>query len=107
MKRKARLFTNTFLMFTVGLVLFPVSVTAQELKFKFQYAAKFVCGTNPAARPRVLPGDYATAINIHNPNNRSVVLRKKVALTFPPAAQRPGAVSVSIEDKLGPDQALE
>ena len=91
----------------IGLVLLPVSVTADEAKFKFRYAAKFVCGPNPGATERVLPGDYATAVNIHNPNNKSIVLRKKIALTFPPAVQAPGAVSAAIEDELGPNQALE
>ena len=91
----------------IGLVLLPVSVTADEATFKFRYAAKFVCGPNPGATERVLPGDYATAINVHNPNNKSVVIRKNIALTFPPAVQAPGAVSASIEDELGPNQALE
>ena len=91
----------------IGLVLLPVSVTAHEAKFKFRYAAKFVCGLNPGAIQRILPGDYATAVNIHNPSNKSVVLRKTIALTFPPEEQAPGAVSDSIEDELGPNQALE
>ncbi len=91
----------------IGLVLLPVSVTADEANFDFQYAAKFVCGTNPSAPERILPGDYATAVNIHNPNNESVLLRKTIALTVPPDVQAPGAVSDPIEDELGPNQALE
>ena len=37
---------------------------------KFQYAAKFVCGFNPQTTERILPGLYATAVNIYNPSNR-------------------------------------
>ena len=74
---------------------------------RFQYSAKFVCGVNPSFIDRVVPGVYATAINIHNPSNRKVRLFKKVALTYPPKEQRPGRISKFIEDRLGPDQALE
>ena len=66
----------------------PPDVDAKE--FKFQYAAKFVCGTNPGATDRVVPGLYATAINIHNPSAKDAILFKKVALTFPPPQQQAG-----------------
>lgn len=107
MKERSVLFVNALVMSIACLVLLPVSATADERAFTFQYTAKFVCGNNPAGATRVLPGAYATAINIHNPNNKPVVLRKKVALTFPPAVQQPGPVSDSIQDTLGPNQALE
>ncbi len=74
---------------------------------KFSYAAKFVCGFNPQKTDRIVPGLYATAINIHNPSNKSITFRKKVALTFPPPEQRAGEVSEFIIDTLGPDEALE
>ncbi len=74
----------------------------------FQYAAKFVCGRDPqGAFLRVIPGFYSTAIAIHNPNNKSVDLRKKAALTFPPSGQRPGRVSVFQDDTLDADEALQ
>ena len=88
------------------MLLLPAAATADD-KAKFQYAAKFVCGTNPGEIVRVVPGTYATAINIHNPQSRPVAIRKKLALTFPPAGQAPGEVSDFIYDELGPDQALE
>ena len=71
----------------------------------FQYAAKFVCLTNirgtSAATTTVLPGAYATVVNIHNPNSEAVGLRKKIAV--------PGKVSKFFEDKykLGPDQMTQ
>src|SRR6266849_3298759 len=57
----------------------------------FNYAAKFVCGefdkfsdpVNPAVpEGPVKPGNYQTAINVHNPNSILVGLRKKAVLLF-------------------------
>ena len=51
--------------------------------YLWSYAAKFVCGQQaPLAQgtvgePVVKPGNYATDINIHNPNYRVAPLRKK------------------------------
>jgi hypothetical protein len=61
----------------------------------FNYAAKFVCGefdklsdpANPAVpEGPVKPGNYQTAINVHNPNSILVGLRKKAVLLFAGAA---------------------
>ncbi len=85
-------------------------------RVRFQYAAKFVCGDylGVPAGAGVLPGSYATAINIHNPNAFDVAFRDKVALTFPvvegnvvTGGRVPGAVSFFSVDQLGPDQAIE
>jgi|GEM_PF-1610308 len=71
----------------------------------FQYAAKFVCVTNilgtSASTTTVLPGAYATVVNIHNPNSESVSLRVKIAV--------PGKVSDFFKDKykLGPDGMIQ
>ncbi len=51
----------------------------------WSYAAKFVCGYQPPVQPgtvisgetTVKPGNYATVINIHNPNYRQVPIKKK------------------------------
>ena len=49
------------------------------------YSAKFICGDSNLSPQGffvpVAPGDYRTAINIHNPNNRAVAIRKQVVLT--------------------------
>ena len=105
---------------SISLFLFTVAVSAQEvdstqgdgssqplLNRTIQYAAQFTCGANPQATPRVLPGQYATSVNIHNPEESPVVFRKRIALTFPPPAQEPGMVSDPIEDELGPMEALK
>lgn len=80
---------------------------------KFQYAAKFVCGINSGrdrhAASVVLPGVYATSINVHNPQSSSVRFQKKIAVTFPGVEygyEEPGEVSKFIEDKIGPDYAF-
>jgi Concanavalin A-like lectin/glucanases superfamily len=69
----------------------------------FQYAVKFVCGTSKGQV--VAPGQYFTAINVHNPNEKGVAFRKKFAVALP--GERPGPVSKFSDVKLGPDQALE
>jgi hypothetical protein len=79
-----------------------------------QYAVKVLCGANggreprtkPAAGtdPRVAPGTYFTAINIHNPGERPVVGRMKVAVALPNG--RPGPISKFIDFKLRPDEAV-
>jgi hypothetical protein len=57
--------------------------------YLWSYAAKFVCGyqspfpapgTTLQGEPVVKPGNYATEINIHNPQYREVKLYKKVLL---------------------------
>ncbi len=97
-------------------VLALVSTTAQadeDRRFKFQYAAKIVCVCDPQpAIPRIIPGQYATSVNIHNPSDREATLRKKLALTFPAperphGRQVPGRVSDFLNDRLGPDEALQ
>ncbi len=80
----------------------------EELRFRFQYAAKFSCGSVPlGAIAPVIQGHYATAVAIHNPQRKAVTLRKKIALVFPPGGQNPGQISAFITEKLGPDRALE
>jgi hypothetical protein len=69
----------------------------------FQYAAKFVCGKSPGRV--VAPGVYFTAVNVHNPTDRAIGFRVKVAVAMP--GLKPGPVSKLIDAKLGPDEALE
>ncbi len=74
----------------------------------FEYAAKVVCGIQKDPKKLQLArGAYATAINIHNPNDFDVNFFKKLALTFPPSEQRPGKVMPISVDVLKPDEALE
>ncbi len=57
-------------------------------QYVWSYAAKFVCGFQRTATPGQLtpgepilkPGNYATEINIHNPNYKPTPLRKKFVM---------------------------
>jgi hypothetical protein len=70
---------------------------------RFQYAVKFVCGKSD--RGIVAPGEYFTAINVHNPNKGDIGFKKKFAVALP--GERPGRVSRMFDARLGPDQAFE
>ena len=55
------------------------------------YAVMFLCGAFPQAPPPaaegpVKPGNYQTAINVHNPNGGAVFFRKKAILLYNAAA---------------------
>jgi hypothetical protein len=59
------------------------------LPAKDVYAVKFLCGDLPAATTPspdgegpVKPGDYLTAINVHNPNPTNVAFQKKAVLLY-------------------------
>ena len=73
----------------------------------YQYAAPFTCGLNEESDDRVVRARYATAINIHNPHPAEVILRKHLALTFPPEIQTAGAVSAAIMENLDRRSALQ
>jgi hypothetical protein len=59
------------------------------LPARLSYAAKFVCGFEPAttatlpAEPPVKTGNYATVVNLHNPWATNVTILKKVAIAAP------------------------
>lgn len=87
----------------------------------WNYSAKFVCGVQrlpqPGAlnqgEPTVKPGNYATEINFHNYNYKTIVVRKKIILLVdngvaigrePPLGQPQGPKNIQIVD-LQPDYA--
>ena len=69
----------------------------------FQYAVKVVCGKSDGKV--VAPGEYWTAVNVNNPNLRSVKFRKKIAIALP--SERAGPVTDFFSARLGPGEALE
>lgn len=78
------------------------------------YSVKFVCGLQlpipgqvPPSEPPVKPGNYATAVNIHNFHNGQTVTIAKKAVIANPENQPPGQISKFQRVTLGPDQALE
>ncbi len=70
---------------------------------RFQYAVKFICGKSDGTV--VAPGNYWTAINLHNPSTDRAVIRKKIAVALP--REKTGPISAFFDATLGPDEALE
>jgi hypothetical protein len=86
---------------------FQIPSCEKPVAERFEYAAKLVCGLqqNPASM-QLARGYYATTINVHNPQDGAVTFNKKLALTVPPGRQQAGKLLPTLEDKLGPDEAL-
>ena len=78
------------------------------------YSVKFICGDQSAnpnlhlpSEPPVKPGNYATAVNIHNFHQDQKAFILKRAVIANPENQPPGQVSPSRQVALGPGQAFE
>ena len=86
------------------------SAKAIAQRFTFQYAVKFLCTSNIPGTSQttssLLPGSYATVVNIHNPNPRAVGFRMKLALSTSTEIDPP-VISGFIKEKLKPDQATK
>ncbi|MEO8568245.1 MAG: hypothetical protein ABI419_03895 [Ginsengibacter sp.] len=59
------------------------AIKSQRDLYRFQYAVKFICTANIPGTSQTtdafVPGSYQTAVNIHNPQNVLVKMRKKIA----------------------------
>lgn len=78
------------------------------IRYPYEYAVKFVCGTagdSCSCGSPVAPGTYFTAINIHNPGEKPTRFRSKVAIALPDG--QTGYVSPFTFSEVGPDGALE
>lgn len=75
-------------------------------RLTLQYAAKFVCGEpgDGLGRSSLASGHYYTMLNIHNPTDKTIAFRYKVA-TISPNGQ-PGPISKYFDAELGPDQVM-
>ncbi|HKC48314.1 MAG TPA: hypothetical protein VKB63_12000 [Gemmatimonadales bacterium] len=89
----------------VSAALSLLSAPAVAQFYRFQYAAKIVCG-KPPDHVRLVPQVYATAINVHNPIDTVTFVLKKLALTSPPGRQRPGKVIPITTDTLRGNEAF-
>jgi hypothetical protein len=70
----------------------------------FQYAAKIVIGRSDGEV--AAPGEYWTAINVHNPYHYTgAMFRKRVVVALP--FEKPGPVSRTFFADLGPSEASE
>ncbi len=91
----------------------PGAVVAPGLQELCIYSVKFVCGLQqpdpsllPPLEPPVKPGNYATAVNIHNFHNTQVTISKKAVIANPEGAP-PGQISKLQTVSLPPDGAFE
>jgi len=73
---------------------------------RFEYCAKVLCGETRERGEPLAPGIYVTEVNVYNPNERPVRLRKRLALTVPPGGQQEGEVVLDEGHILGPERAL-
>jgi hypothetical protein len=82
-----------------------------QVSFKFEYAAKYVCGlaTTPAATAGTLPvapGYYYTAVNVHNPSTVELnQIQKRFVIALP--GEKVGAKSGFTDEPLKADDAME
>jgi hypothetical protein len=126
MKKKI-LFTSLLAVILI-MALMSAAFAVENLAVSYRYAVKFVCG-NPTPVYivgstlffPVIPGDYATAINVHNPSlvtsaSGTVKFGKKVVVTqyYTPVPdpvqveyEVPGPVTPFYSAHLGGNQAFE
>lgn len=105
-KPEPQLVDGTFDVVADGAVVARKEVHITVPPCDFTYAVKFVCGTQPNCECEcvtVRPGRYATAISIHNPSSREVVVRKRlvpVVFAGAPVGREPRAAGVKAEDRI-------
>jgi hypothetical protein len=94
------------LLLALALLSTPFSTNAQPGRTLtiFLYAAKFVCGRS-GDNAIVAPGQYFTAINVHNASPTTAVRYiKRFAIAL--QEERPGKISEFVLGSLGPDEAM-
>ena len=93
----------TLLLFLASLLMpLPTKAQGRQLTI-YLYAAKFVCGKTD--NRIVAPGEYFTAINVHNASPTTAVRYiKRFAIALP--EERPGKISELAGGTLGPDKAM-
>jgi hypothetical protein len=82
-----------------------------QVNYKFEYAAKFVCGlattaAGTAATLPVAPGFYYTALNVHNPSTTELnQIQKRFVIALP--GETVGPKSGFTQEQLKSDDAME
>ncbi|MBZ5523632.1 MAG: hypothetical protein LAP21_15470 [Acidobacteriia bacterium] len=98
-----------WIVFAVG----ALPALAQATKPTGEYSVKFLCGTAGGRIRSVVPGKYATSINIHNPHfqgSGGIKFDKKFVRALPEEGPEPGASyrpSDLSPHGLEPDYAME
>ena len=82
-------------------------VSFKKFNPQIGYAAKVLCGIQKGEqRHGVVPGEYATSVNLYNPNGDPVEFLKELALTYPPENEAAGDVMTIARERLQPGEAL-
>ncbi len=82
-------------------------VNFKKFNPRIGYAAKMLCGVQKGEqRHGVVPGEYATSVNLYNPNGDPVDFLKELALTYPPEKEAAGDVMAIARERLQPGEAL-
>lgn len=90
-------------------MLLALASEARSQATKYEYAAKYVCGTPTGATVSagvVAPGKYFTSINVHNPNDEAVTFLKLFDIALP-NEQQGGRISEPVKATLKPQEAFE
>ncbi len=95
MKKRNLSFPGMVWMFSLFLTLLPFSVKAEEMRSFLRYAAILTRSGSSEASARLLPGHYATVINVQSANGWPIVTGKKVVLALPATSARPEALIVA------------
>jgi hypothetical protein len=92
-------------------VLLGAGAAHAQVNYKFEYAAKFVCGLAAASGTAagtlpVAPGYYYTAINVHNPSTTDLnQIQKRFVIALP--GEKVGPKSGFVQEQLKADDAME
>ncbi len=73
------------------------------MSYIYRYAAKIVCGASDGKV--VAPGEYWTAVNVHNSSAKAVEVKKRFVVAFP--GEDCGPKTKTFEAKLDGDGAFE
>src|SRR5919202_864163 len=81
--------------------------TGEEGRAMVQYSAKLICGRSDGTV--AAPGEYWTAVNVHNPGSTGVQFRKKFVVSppEPPDGTPPQPPTRVLPASLGPDGTFE
>jgi uncharacterized repeat protein (TIGR01451 family) len=83
------------------------STELRALCARYDYAAKFVCGSQASPTDmRLARGWYATTVNVHNPNDEVVTVFSKLALSHPSQGNKGGETKPFRFSELGYDQVV-
>jgi len=85
-----------------SLLIAVVCITQAQAQ-QAQYSAKFVIGNSNG--DILAPGQYFTAINVHNPTAQAITIRKRFAIALP--SEKPGPVSQFVSTTIPPGAAIE